>query len=232
MNKMRKSVSSMFPSGNKSVTLRSQVWRSMTSFHQLSFRHDCYNTAKSPSFTPRTDVWAMPSVSDRWCVDVQWFQERSWQAFPNFKGQCTWLQDFYRTPKIIVSSFVLFKKFLFCTKMLGSIECLSPAQRLHVDDCFEIHTCHWKPCDLLLSSHQIFSTRCGCVIAFSAWGPCIVGPFTHVAISDLKRLRKSLCLPKSSHFLKWALKTLHFLDTFKIVFVDQLAWVSSSRVDL
>ena len=35
-----------------------------------------------------------------------------------------------------------FLKFLFCTDTLGSIEWPSPAPRLHIDDCFEIHNLH------------------------------------------------------------------------------------------
>ena len=46
-------------------------------------------------------------------------------------------------------------KFCFCTDAFGSIEWLDLAPRLHIDDCFKIRNCHWGPCDLLLSSHQI-----------------------------------------------------------------------------
>ena len=35
-----------------------------------------------------------------------------------------------------------FVKFLFCTDTSGSIEWPSPAPRLHVGDCFEIHNFH------------------------------------------------------------------------------------------
>ena len=58
------------------------------SAHQLSFRPDC-NTAEVPSFTPRTALSAIPFVSDRCGIDVQWFQERSSQACQNC--QCKWL---------------------------------------------------------------------------------------------------------------------------------------------
>ena len=48
------------------------------------------------------------------------------------------------------------RSFCFCTEPPGSIEWLDPAPRLHVDDCFELRNCRLGPCDLLLSSHQIF----------------------------------------------------------------------------
>ena len=47
----------------------------------------------------------------------------------------------------------------FCTDTTGSIGWPSPAPRLHIDDCFEIHNFHWELCDLLLSSHQYFDAR-------------------------------------------------------------------------
>ena len=72
--------------------------------------------------------------------------------------------------------------------MTGSIEWPSPAPQLHIDDCFEIRNCHWGPCDLLLSSHQIFSTRYGFAKASSARGPCNFGPFTDLAISVFREM--------------------------------------------
>ena len=61
-----------------------------------------------------------------------------------------WLQD-------LLQAFVFPEKFLFCTDMTGSLGWLSPAPRLHIDDCFEIQNLHWELCDLLFpNKHQIF----------------------------------------------------------------------------
>ena len=64
----------------------------------------------------------------------------------------------------------------------GSIGWPSPAPRLHIDDCFEIHNFHWELCDLLLSSHQNFCTRYGSANASSARGPRNFGPLADLAI--------------------------------------------------
>ena len=48
----------------------------------------------------------------------------------------------YLAPRIVASSFVFLEKFLFFTDTTGSIGWPSPAPRLHIDDCFEIHNCH------------------------------------------------------------------------------------------
>ena len=70
--------------------------------------------------------------------------------------QCEWLLASYRAPRTFASFSGFPVKFWFCTDMPGSIEWSSPAPRLHIGDCFEIRNCHFWPCDLLLSSHQIF----------------------------------------------------------------------------
>ena len=75
----------VFPSNKRFWTFRREVKHSMESAHQLSFRPDCNNTAEVPSFALRTALSAIPFVSDLFGVDVQWFQERSSQAFPNSK---------------------------------------------------------------------------------------------------------------------------------------------------
>ena len=54
--------------------------------HQFSSGHDCNNIADVPSFILRAALFAIPFVSERWGVDVQWFHERSSQALPNFQG--------------------------------------------------------------------------------------------------------------------------------------------------
>ena len=96
---------------------------------------------------------------------------------------------------------------LFYTDTSGSIGWPSPAPRLHVDDCFEIHNLHSEPCDLLLSSHQnclrevrlrhcVFCT--GALVILVLW-----------QISQFRSLGKwvwTLCLPKSSRLLNMGSK--------------------------
>ena len=54
----------------------------MESAHQVSSRPDCRSIADVPQFTLRTARSAIPSVSDRWGVEVQWLHNRSSQASP------------------------------------------------------------------------------------------------------------------------------------------------------
>ena len=150
----------VFPSDKRSWTFRTKVKHSMESAHQFSSGPDCNNTAAVPSFTLRTALSAIPFVSDLCGVDVQWFQERSSQTFANSRNcRCKWLQVSYSAPRTFASSFVFPEKFLFCKDLTGSIKWPSPAPRLHVDDCFEIHNFHWGLCDLLLSSHRNFQHK-------------------------------------------------------------------------
>ena len=51
-----------------------------------------------------------------------------------------WLPS--RAPRTFASSSGFPVKFLFYTDTTGSIEWPSPAPRLHIDDCFEIHNFH------------------------------------------------------------------------------------------
>ena len=73
--------------------------------------------------------------------------------------QCKMTFGFLPGPKTFASFSGFLVKFLFCTDTTGSIESPSPAPRLHIGDCFEIHNCRLGPCDLLLSSHQNFTAR-------------------------------------------------------------------------
>ena len=91
-------------------------------------------------------------------------------------------QEFLQAP------FVFLVKSCFCTDMPGSIGWLDPVPRLRIDDCFEIRNCRLGPCDLLLSSHQNFSTKYGSAIASSAWGPCNFSPLTDLAISVFREM--------------------------------------------
>ena len=87
-----------------------------------------------------------------WCgVDVQWFQERFFTGLAKFQGIVS-VNDFrlpIRLQELLQAPFVFPEKFLFCTDTTGSIGWPSPAPRLHIDDCFEIHNLPWQLCDLL-----------------------------------------------------------------------------------
>ena len=121
-------------------------------------RPDYNCTAEVPSFTLRTALSAIPLVSDRCGVDVQWFSRRDLHMLCQIPRncQCKWLLVSFRVPGTFASSFVFPEKFLFCTGTTGSIGWPSPAPRLHIDDCSRIHTLHWELCDPLLLNHQNF----------------------------------------------------------------------------
>ena len=129
--------------------------------HQLSFRPDCNNTAKVPSFTLRTALSAIPLVSDRCGVDVQLIPGEIFTSFAEFQGivSVKWLWVSSRAPRTFASFSLFPVKFLFCTDTTGSIEWPSPAPRLHIGDCFEIHNFQWEPCDLTVIESPKFSAR-------------------------------------------------------------------------
>ena len=65
-------------------------------------------------------------------------------GFAEFQGFVS-VNDFrlpILAPRTFASFFEFPVKFLFRTGMLGSIEWLSPAPRLHIGDCSEIRICH------------------------------------------------------------------------------------------
>ena len=65
-------------------------------------------------------------------------------SFAEFQGIVS-INDFrftIRAPGTFESFSRFLVKFFFCTDMPGSIEWLSPAPRLQIGDCFEIHNCH------------------------------------------------------------------------------------------
>ena len=101
-------------------------------------------------------------------------------------------------------------KSCFCTDMIGSIECLSPAPRLRIDDCFEIRICHWRPCDLLLSSHQKFQHEVRlCQNVFST-GPLWCWSSGRSRNFGLEGTEYKHCAYPNPHVSWiWALKTLH-----------------------
>ena len=112
----------------------------MESAHQFSFRPDCNNTAEVSSFTLRTALSAIPFVSDLCGVDVHDSRRDLHKLCQIPRNcQCKLLQASYLAPRTFASSFVFPEKFLFSTDMTGSIGWSSPAPRLQIDDCFEIH---------------------------------------------------------------------------------------------
>ena len=121
--------------------------------HQTWALSQCQCHIKSACCENRENVTCEVCCS----VDVQWFQERSSQALPNAKELYVW-NDFMLPIRLqeCLQAPLCFLKFLFCTDPTGSIGWPSPAPRLRIDDCFEMHILHWVLCDLLLSSHQSF----------------------------------------------------------------------------
>ena len=79
-------------------------------------------------------------------------------------------------------------KFLFCTDTTGSIGWPSPAPRLHIDDCFEIHIFTENLVIFCYQVTEVFCTRYGSAIASSARGPCNFGPLTDLAISVFREM--------------------------------------------
>ena len=124
---------------------------SIESAHQLSFRPDCNNTTEVPSSNLRTALSAIPLVSDRCGVDVQWFQERSSQALPNSKELSVKMTFGF------LSGSRNFRKLLWVSCEIlflnghGSIEQLDPAPRLRIDDRFETRNCRLGLCGLIKS---------------------------------------------------------------------------------
>ena len=53
--------------------------------HHFSFTPECDSTAEVPHLILRTAHSAIPFVSDRWSVDVQWFHDHCSQDLPNSK---------------------------------------------------------------------------------------------------------------------------------------------------
>ena len=58
----------------------STPWNLPTNFWSMP---DCNDTADVPSFTLRAALASMPFVSDRRCVEVPWFHDKTSQALPN-----------------------------------------------------------------------------------------------------------------------------------------------------
>ena len=111
-------------------------------------------------------------------------------SFAEFQGIVS-VHDF-RIPiglqELLQASLGFLWSFCFCTDMPGSIEWPSPAQLLHIGDCFEIRNCHWGPCDLLLLSHQNFQHEVQLHYCVICMGPCNFRPFTDLAISVFREM--------------------------------------------
>ena len=73
------------------------------------------------------------------------------------------------------------EKFLFWEDTTGSIGLPGPAQRLHIEDCFEIHILHNQ-------ITKIFCTRYGSANASSAQSPCNFCPLADLAISVFREV--------------------------------------------
>ena len=107
----------------------------MESAHHFSSRPDCNNTADVPSFTLRAALSAIPSCfRSVWCRRKM-IPRKIFPGFGKFLGIVSvndfwlpiWPQELLQASSVFPEIFVLHA---------------SPAPRLHVDDCFEIHNLH------------------------------------------------------------------------------------------
>ena len=155
----------------------------MESAHQLSFRPDCNSTTELPSFTLRTALSAIPFVSDQCGVDVQWFQERSSQAFPNSEEL-----------SVYMTSGFLFGSKNFCKFLRVSWEvfvltgydwihwvaksCTTTAYRWSFRDSHPSLRTSWSA--VINQITKIFCTRYGSANASSARGCCNFCPRSRI----------------------------------------------------
>ena len=105
-----------------------------------------------------------------------------------------WLQELLQAPLCFL------KKFLFCTDTTGSIGWPSPAPRVHIDDCFEIHNFTENFVICCYQVTKIFCTRYGSAIASSARCPCNFGPLANLAISVFREMSFKNCVYPNPHF--------------------------------
>ena len=186
----------------------------------LSFRPDCNNTAEVPSFSLRTALSAIPLVSDRCGVDVQWFHERSSQAFPNSKNcQCKWLLVSSRAP----GTFASFSGFLVKFCFLHGYAWIHWVARSRTTTAYR-----WLFRDSQLSLRTLwsavikspnFSARGTCSKLRLLYGACVI--LVRLQISQFRFLGKwvwTLCLPKSSRLFAIGSKEASW---------EELAWEPS-----
>ena len=144
-----------FPSVRRSWKFRRWQWHSIESAQHFSPKPDRNNTTYIVSFILRTALAAMPFVSDRWCVEIRWFHDKS-SVFSKFQ-QIVFVHGFRlfrRLGKSFVNFFPSLEKFSFCMEdWIQWVTNLVP--RLRIGDFFEVHHPHWGLFDLLVSSHQI-----------------------------------------------------------------------------
>ena len=182
----------------------------MESAHQFSFRPDCSNATKVPSFTLRTALSAIPLVSDRCGVDVQWFQESS-QTLSNSKELSVWmtlrfLSDSRNFCKLLwVSCEVLFLHGYAWIHWVAKSSTMTAYRWLFWDS--QIVTQNLVICCWQIT--KFFSTKYGSAIASSARGSCNFCPGTNLEMSVFGKMSVTLCLLKSSRLLNAALKILH-----------------------
>ena len=171
----------------------------MESAHFFSSRPDCNNTADVPSSVLRTALSAIPFVSDLCGVDVQWFQERSSQAFQGIVSVNDfrlpiWLQELVQAPLCFLRSFSFARIRL---NPLGG-------QVLH-PDCTSIivsrvtsFTENFVICCNQIT--KIFCTRYGSATASSARGPCNFGRLADLRNFGLQGSEKKHCVYPNPYF--------------------------------
>ena len=146
----------------------------MESAHQFSSRPDCSNTAEVPFFYSAHCSFSNPICFwSVWCRRAM-IPGEIFTRFAEFRGIVS-VNDFtFPLPfqELLQAPSCFLRSFCFARiGTLGSIECLSPAPRLRIGDCFEIRNFHWELCDLLLSSHQNFQQEVRLHHCVSCTGP-------------------------------------------------------------
>ena len=100
----------------------------MESAHQFSFRPDCNSTALCALLFQQSHLFLI-------CVVL-----KDLEGFAKFPSNDFWTS--YQAPRTFAAPFGFPAKLLFCTDVTESIGWASPAPRLQIDDCFEIHNFH------------------------------------------------------------------------------------------
>ena len=123
------------------------------------------------------------------------------RSFAKFQGIVS-VNDFrlpIRLQELLQAPFVFCEKFLFCTETIESIGWSSPAPRLHIDDCFDLHNLHSGLCWSAVIKSPKFSARGTAPPLRHLHGALVI-----LVLWQISQFRSSgkwvstLCLPKSA----------------------------------
>ena len=173
----------------------------MESAHHSLSRPDCNSTADVPSFTLRAALSQQSHLFPICVVSTYNDSSKDLQKLCQIPKncECKWPQASYSAPRTFANSFVFPEKFLFCADTTGSIGWPSNAQRLHIDDCFEIHNLHWEILWSAVDKSPKFSARSTTLPIRPLHGALVI--LVLWQISQFRSFGKrvlTLCLPKSA----------------------------------